>query len=155
MDESCGYWRDDLLNSIVMTLEKTLMLGKTEGKRRGGGRGWDDQIASPNQWTWIWANSGTWWRKGKPGMLQSRSQKVGLIDSTTTLWWMASKGMRAYFRHLFYTHTHTHTHKLTTTESMLVHKGWGKHCLQVPVVNFFFFPFCQIRYKKMFKLQQS
>ena len=36
--------------------EKTLMLGKNEGKRR-----WKHQrmrrLASPTQWTWIWANS--------------------------------------------------------------------------------------------------
>ena len=23
------------------------------------------------QWTWVWGNSGKWWRTGKPGMLQS------------------------------------------------------------------------------------
>ena len=40
------------------SLEKTLMLRKIEGKSRGGGRWWDGWIASPTQWTWIWANSG-------------------------------------------------------------------------------------------------
>ena len=34
------------------SLEKTLMLGKTEGQRRGGGRGWNGYITSPTQWTW-------------------------------------------------------------------------------------------------------
>ena len=30
------------------------------------------------QWTWVWANSGRWWRTGKPGMLQVMgSQRVG------------------------------------------------------------------------------
>ena len=43
----------------VESLEKTLMLGKTEGKRiRGGDRGWDGCMASLTQWTWVWANSG-------------------------------------------------------------------------------------------------
>ena len=28
-------------------------------------------MASPTQSTWVWANSGTWWRTGKPGVLQS------------------------------------------------------------------------------------
>ena len=39
------------------SLEKTLMLGKIDGKRRGRQRidGW---MASPTQWTWVWANSG-------------------------------------------------------------------------------------------------
>ena len=47
------------------------MLGKTEGKRRRGGRGWDGWMASPTQWTWIWLSSGSWCWTGKPGVLQS------------------------------------------------------------------------------------
>ena len=35
-------------------------------------------MTSPTQWTWVWANSGRWWRTGKPGVLQSMgSQRVG------------------------------------------------------------------------------
>ena len=37
----------------------------------GDNRGWDDWMASPTQWTWVWASSGCWWWTGKPGMLQS------------------------------------------------------------------------------------
>ena len=39
------------------SLEKTLMLGKIEGGRRGRQRrdGW---MTSPTQWTWVWASSG-------------------------------------------------------------------------------------------------
>ena len=34
-------------------------------------------LESPTQWTWIWANSGKQWRRGKPGVLQSTgSQRV-------------------------------------------------------------------------------
>ena len=48
---------------------------KAEGEE--GGRGWDDWMVSPTQWTWIWANSERWWRTAKPGMLQSLgSQRV-------------------------------------------------------------------------------
>ena len=61
-------WRAD-------SLEKTLMLGKIEGRRR---RGWDGMVASPTQWTWVWTSSRTWWKTGKPGMLQFMgSQRVG------------------------------------------------------------------------------
>ena len=35
------------------------------------GWGWDGWIASPTQWTWVWANSRKLWRTGKPGVLQS------------------------------------------------------------------------------------
>ena len=34
----------------VDLLEKTLMLGKTEGRRRRGDRGWDGWMASPTWW---------------------------------------------------------------------------------------------------------
>ena len=37
-----------------------------EGDNRGQG-GW---MASPTQWTWVWASSGRWWRTRKPGILQ-------------------------------------------------------------------------------------
>ena len=61
-----GYlmWTDNLL-------EKTLMLEKIEGRKRSDNREWDCWMASPTQWTWVWATSRMWWRTGKPGMLQS------------------------------------------------------------------------------------
>ena len=45
----------------------------------GDNRGRDGWMASPIQWTWVWASSGRSWRTGKPGMLQSmRSQRIRL-----------------------------------------------------------------------------
>ena len=45
--------------------------------RERGDRRWDGCIASPTQWMWVWANSGSQWRTGKPGVLQSmQSQRV-------------------------------------------------------------------------------
>ena len=53
--------------------------GKTENKMM-----W---IASPTQWTWVLASSGSLWWTGKPGMLQSMgSQRVG-HDWATELKW--------------------------------------------------------------------
>ena len=37
----------------------------------GGDRRWGGWMASPSQWTWVWASSGSWWRTGRPGVLQS------------------------------------------------------------------------------------
>ena len=51
------------------SLEKTLMLGKIEGRRRR--RGWDGWMASPTRWTWVWVSSMVWWWTGKPGVRQS------------------------------------------------------------------------------------
>ena len=39
-------------------LEKTLMLGKMEGSRRRGDRGWGGWMTPLTQWTCVWANSG-------------------------------------------------------------------------------------------------
>ena len=38
------------------SFEKTLTLGKIEGRRRRG----DGWMASPTQWTWVWVDSGSW-----------------------------------------------------------------------------------------------
>ena len=75
-------WRTD-------SLEKTLILGKTEGKRRRGrgDRGWDGWMTSSTQWTWVWVNSGSWWWTGRPGVLRFvGSQRVG-HDWETELNW--------------------------------------------------------------------
>ena len=38
----------------------------------------EDDMASPTQWTWVWASSGSWWWTRWPGVLQSMgSQRVG------------------------------------------------------------------------------
>ena len=59
---------------------------KAEGE--GDDRGWDGWMASPTRWTWVWASSGSWWRSGRPGVLQSMgSQTVG-HDWATELNWM-------------------------------------------------------------------
>ena len=49
---------------------------KAEGE--GEDRGWDGCFASLTQWTCVWANSGRWWRTGKPDVLQSTGlQRIG------------------------------------------------------------------------------
>ena len=66
-------WPPDVKSRLI---RKDLMLGKTEGRRRRG-RQRMRWLASPTQWTWVWASSVRWWRTGKPGVLQSMgSQRV-------------------------------------------------------------------------------
>ena len=45
------------------SLERTLMLGKIEDRSRRGRWGWDGWMASLAQWTWVWANSRSWWQR--------------------------------------------------------------------------------------------
>ena len=59
-------------HSLLMNnLQSFLFVSKTGHRSRNGDRGWDGWKVSPTQWTWVWANSGSWWWTGKPGVLQS------------------------------------------------------------------------------------
>ena len=69
------------------SFEKTLMLGKIEGGRRGDNRGWNGWMASLTQWTWVCVNSVSWWWTGRPGMMQSMgSQRNGHNWATELNW---------------------------------------------------------------------
>ena len=65
-----GYlrWRTD-------SLEKPPDSGKDLRQEEKGMTIWDDWVASPTQWLWVWVNSGSWWWTGQPGVLQSMGLK--------------------------------------------------------------------------------
>ena len=76
-------WRTD-------SLEKTLVLGKTEGGRRRGRQRmrWLDGITT-TWWTWVWTSSGSWWWTGKPGRTGKPGSLVWLFavaESDKTEW---------------------------------------------------------------------
>ena len=79
---------------ILWLLSKELTHWKRPGwwkRLKAGGvgdsRGWDGWMASPTQWTWVWASSGSWWWTGKPGVLQSMgSQRVRYGWATELNW---------------------------------------------------------------------
>ena len=73
-------WRFD-------SLEKTLILGGIEGRRRRGDRGWDGLMASPTRWTWVCVNSGSWWWTGRPGVLWFMGLQSVRHDWATGLNW--------------------------------------------------------------------
>ena len=72
------------------SFEKILMLGKIEGRRRRGDRGWDCWMASSTQWTWVCVKSGRWWWTGRPGMLQFMGSQRVRHDWVTEPNWTAS-----------------------------------------------------------------
>ena len=47
------------------TLEKTLLLGRIEGRRRRGRQRMRWWMASLTQWIWDWVNSRNWWWTGR------------------------------------------------------------------------------------------
>ena len=51
-------------------LAKTLMLERLKTGGEGDNRGWDDWMASPMRWTWVWVGSESWWWTGMSSMLQ-------------------------------------------------------------------------------------
>ena len=75
-----GYlmWRAD-------SFEKTLMLGKIEGRKRGDDRGWDGWMSSPTQWTWVWVNS--WVGDGQGGLACCSPWGRKESDTTERLNW--------------------------------------------------------------------
>ena len=80
-------------NTLATWCEKLTHLQRLwcwERLRAGGegdDRGWDVWMASPTQWTWVWVDSRSWWRTGRPGVLQFMgSQRVGHGWATWTDW---------------------------------------------------------------------
>ena len=68
-------WLPDVKNWLIW---KDPDAGKDWCGRRRGQQRWDGWIASRTQWTCVWPSFGSWWRTGKPGMLQFiRQQRVG------------------------------------------------------------------------------
>ena len=51
----------------------------------GDNRGWDDWMASPTLWTWVWVSSRCWWWTGNLGVLQSMGHKES--ETTERLNW--------------------------------------------------------------------
>ena len=74
------------------SIGKILILGKIEGRRRRDDRGWDDWMASPTQWTWVWVDSRSWWCTGRPGVLRFMgSQSRTWLSDWTELNWLRPK----------------------------------------------------------------
>ena len=109
------------------SLEKSLMLGKTEGGRRRNDRGKDGWMASLTWWTWVWASSRSWWWTGKPVMLQSMgSQRVGHDWVTELNWlkcWMTHLNMQTQLLFLLYSWQHRFETQSIGTASWILISG--------------------------------
>ena len=73
-------WPSDSMSRLIW---KDPDAGKDWRQEEKGMAGWDGWMASPTQWTWVWANSGSWWWTGKPGVLQSMRPRRARRNLTT------------------------------------------------------------------------
>ena len=95
-----GYWKDwcwSWTSNISATWCKELThwerpwcWERLKAGGEGDDRGWDGWMASPTQWTWVWASSRSWWRTGSPGALQSMGSERVRHNWATELNWTAN-----------------------------------------------------------------
>ena len=65
--ETPKLWPSDAKNWLIW---KDPDAEKDWRQEEKGTTGWDGWMASLTWWTWVWVSSGSWWRTGKPGLLQ-------------------------------------------------------------------------------------
>ena len=61
-------------------LSKEISYTHLKAGREWDNRGWDGWMASLTQWTWVWENSGRWWKMGKRGVLQSMGWQKDMTE---------------------------------------------------------------------------
>ena len=71
------------------SFEKTLMLGKIEGRRIRGWQRMRCSIASLTQWTWVWVNSASWQWTGRPDMPQFMGSQRDMTEQLN--WTLATR----------------------------------------------------------------
>ena len=82
------------------SFEKTLMLGKIEGRRRKEWQRMKWLMALQIQWTWVWISSCSWWCTERPGVLRFMgSQRVGHDWATEQNWTELKFGVICYTYH--------------------------------------------------------
>ena len=70
-------WRTD-------SFERPWCWERSKAGGKGDNRAWDVWMASPTQWTWVWANSGRWWWTRKCCSPQGHKE----LDTTEWLNWL-------------------------------------------------------------------
>ena len=92
--EGCWSWSSNTLTTWCEELahwKRPWYWERSKAGGEGGDRGWDGWMASPTQWTWVWASSRSWWRIGKPGVLQFMGLQRVRHDWATELNWIHNK----------------------------------------------------------------
>ena len=89
------------------SFEKTLMLGKIDGRRRRGRQRmrWLDGIIYSMDMSWV--NSRSWWWTGRPSVLQSMGSRRVRHDWVTQLNWRKDGRKEGVSKNLFDIHPST------------------------------------------------
>ena len=76
-------WPSDAKKGLIGK-DRPWCLERWKAGGEGGDRGWDGCMASPDQWTWVWVISRSWWWTWMSGMLQSMGSQgqTGLTNWT-------------------------------------------------------------------------
>ena len=116
----CWNWNSNTLATSCEELTRWKRPWWWEGLRAGGegdDRGWDDWMASPTRWTWVWVNSRSWWWTGRPGMLRFMGpQRVRHNWATELNWWR--------FCTIFFKRRQTHAHRGAYKLTISYNKGF-------------------------------
>ena len=70
----------------------------------GGDRGWDGWMASPTQWTWVWADSRSWWWI-RVVIHRVAQNQTWLSDWTELIF--CQNSLKHWFGHIFLCANHT------------------------------------------------
>ena len=81
--ETPTVWPPDVKNWLNQKILWCWEWLEVEGE--GDDRGWDGWMASATQWTWVWADSRSWWWTGWPRMLHFMGLQRVRHDSATEL----------------------------------------------------------------------
>ena len=95
LEDLCWSWNSNTLATWCKELthwKRPWCWERLKVRGEGDDRAWDDWMASLTWWTWVWANSGIWWKTEKSGVLQSIwSQRVGHEWVTELNWFFQSQ----------------------------------------------------------------
>ena len=79
LEGRCWGWNSNTLATWCKQLTHWKRPWSCERLKAGGegdDRGWDDWMALPTWWTWVWASSESCWWTGKPGVLQYMGSQI-------------------------------------------------------------------------------
>ena len=88
LEDWCWSWNSSTLATWCKELthwKRPWCWERLKAGGEGDDRGWDGWMALPTPWTWVWVNSRSWWRTGRPGVLQSMGSQSDTTERLNCL----------------------------------------------------------------------